>query len=121
MELQSISPNTVRMQHKGVHRRPTFLREWRHNAGFKLADAAERLGFRDHTQLSKIERGVSKYNQELLENAAELYGCTEVDLLARAPGEKPDIFTIWPRLTAEQKNYAEEMLLGITRVHKRPQ
>jgi transcriptional regulator with XRE-family HTH domain len=121
MEAPCLLPDTVRMAHTGGKWRKTFLREWRKHAGFKLHQAAAELGYEDHTQLSKIERGVSPYNQDIIEAAAQLYDCTAVDILARSPKEQPDLFTMWPRLTEEQKAYAAATLSGIANVPKRPQ
>lgn len=50
-----------------------------------------------HGNLSKIERGLVPYNQELLETLAELYRCEPVDLLIRDPSEPESIWSIWDR------------------------
>lgn len=65
-------------------RHPTFLAAWRKKAGLTQMDAAEALDF-DQSKFSKTERGNVPYDQDFLENCAELYGCTVVDLLARDP------------------------------------
>lgn len=65
-------------------RRKTFLREWRKYCRLSQEAAAESL---DLTQgnLSKIERGEVPYNQDFLERAATVYGCTAADLLSVNP------------------------------------
>lgn len=40
-----------------------------------------------HGQLSKIERGLHPYSQNVLEVAALEYGCTVVDILSRPPSD----------------------------------
>jgi transcriptional regulator with XRE-family HTH domain len=69
--------------------RRTYLREYRERAGLSQVDAAEQLGYADHSTLSKIENGHNPYNQELLENAAKLYKCSVFELLFIDP-DKPD-------------------------------
>lgn len=64
--------------------RRTFLREWREFRSLSQEKAADRLNI-DRTTLSKIERALVPYNQVLLENAAEAYGCEPADLLMRDP------------------------------------
>lgn len=46
-------------------------------------------------QLGRIERGDQPYNQDLLEALADLYGCTEADLLMRDPSAPNAIWSIW--------------------------
>lgn len=58
----------------------TFLREWREFRGLTQQEATERLEIEQPT-LSKIERGLTPYNQDLLERAALAYGCDPSDLL----------------------------------------
>lgn len=71
-------------------RKKTYLREWRKEAGRTLEQAAEHLHM-THGQLSKIERGLQPYNQDLLEALSELYMCDVVDLIYRPPGVVHDI------------------------------
>jgi transcriptional regulator with XRE-family HTH domain len=76
--------------------RPTFIRQWRQHRGKTLVQIAEQLHM-THGQLSRIERGLQPYNQELLEKLAELYRCDVVDLLIRNPAEPESIWSIWDR------------------------
>ncbi len=77
-------------------RHKTYLREWRNHRGKKLVPVAEHLHM-THGQLSRIERGLQPYNQELLEALADLYMCDVVDLLIRDPSEPEAIWTLWDR------------------------
>lgn len=66
--------------------RPSNLRQWRESAGKTLEDAAAKFHL-THGQLSRIERGLSPWNQKVLEMAALEYGCSILDLLVNEPGE----------------------------------
>lgn len=68
-----------------------------------LREAGHKLGFADHTELSKIERGLQQYTQSLLEGSAKLYQCSVLDLLTRAPGEDDDLFTTWENLSEAER------------------
>lgn len=76
--------------------RPTFLRQWRKSKGKTLEAIAEHLHM-THGQLSRIERGLQPYNQELLERLADLYMCDPVDLLIRDPSDPESIWSLWDR------------------------
>ena len=71
-----------------------------------------------HGQLSRIERGLQPYNQELLERLAELYRCDVVDLLIRDPSEPTNIWSIWDRAKPGERrqivNVAEALVKGRT-------
>jgi hypothetical protein len=69
---------------------PTYLRAWRQKAKLSLEKAAAEMGYRDHTMLSKIERGQQPYQQEILEAAAKLYGTTVWALLYCPPDIPPE-------------------------------
>ena len=64
--------------------RPSNLRLWREDAGKTLEEVAEKMGL-SHGQLSRVERGLSPWNQKILETAALEYRCSVVDLLENAP------------------------------------
>lgn len=100
--------------HMGKKRwKRTYLREWRLHAKLTQAQAAEELGYADHTMLSKVERADEKYSQELLENAAELYGCTVFQLLYQRPEDEESPHAIIERLDDRQKKRAVPHLRAI--------
>lgn len=85
--------------------RPTHLRDWRLYKGLTLEQAAGRLDI-DYTTLGRIERGLVPYNQGLLEQAAEAYGCQPGDLLNVNPlkeGQVVDLITVLQKATPEQR------------------
>lgn len=92
--------------------RRTFLQEWRDHKGMTLEEAGPEVGL-SHSQLSRIERGESPYNQRLLEAAAELYGCTPNDLITRGPNEAEEIFGLWHQLDTPQRQQAARVLRAL--------
>ena len=80
----------------------TYLRQWRQHRGETLVGAGAKLGL-SHGQLSRIERGKQPYSQDLLEGAAELYGCEPADLLVRDPSEAVDIRAIWAAAPEDER------------------
>jgi len=84
-------------------RHKTFLREWRAHRGKTLVAVAEYLHM-THGQLSRIERGLQPYNQELLEKLADLYMCDVVDLLIRDPSDPEGMWTIWDKAKPAVRN-----------------
>lgn len=70
------------------------LRQWREHRSKTLVQVAEFLHM-THGNLSKIERGIVPYNQELLERLAELYMCEPADLIVRDPTDPHDIWSVW--------------------------
>lgn len=80
----------------GKRFRQTFMRQWRQHRDKTLVQVAEELHV-THGYLSKVERGLQPYNQELLERLADIYRCAPVDLLIRDPSEPTSIWSIWDR------------------------
>jgi transcriptional regulator with XRE-family HTH domain len=95
----------------------THLREWREFRKITLEDAGAEFGI-THGQLSKIERGVSPYNQRLLEAAARLYGCTVIDLLTRGPNEAQDLFSAYAGLDQDGKRQAARLVDALRKPHR---
>lgn len=95
-------PDTVCMAGKRRH----FLRAWRKhpNVGNErtLVEVAEYLGM-THGNLSKIERGLVPYNEELLDALADLYGVEPVDLLIRDPSDPERMWSIWQQAKPGQR------------------
>ncbi len=92
--------------------RPTFLRQWRKHRAKTLVQVAEALHI-THGQLSKIERGLQPYNQELLERLAELYMCAPVDLLIRDPSEPANIWSIWDQAQPGERRQIESVAAAL--------
>lgn len=95
-------------------RHRTFLRQWREHRGKKLVPVAEHLHM-SHSQLSRIERGLQPYNQELLEELADLYMCDVVDLLIRDPSDPEGLWSITDQLKPIQRQQLVEFAKVLAR------
>lgn len=99
-------------------RRQTRIRDWREHAGLsmpQLCKALEAQGFHvTDGHLSRVERGVTGYSQELLEALASHYQITPGDLLDGEPGaryeERPPELTLWASLDFDERSKAVQML-----------
>jgi len=74
-------PKRVRARH--------FVREWREKLYPNQTDAEEALGW-SQSKVSRLESGRTPYNQDDLEHAAEVFGCSPSDLLSGPPGQASD-------------------------------
>lgn len=74
--------------------RPTHIRQWRLYRGYTLERLAEMVGT-THATLSRVERGLHPYNQELLELIAEALSTDAASLIMRDPSKADAIWTIW--------------------------
>jgi transcriptional regulator with XRE-family HTH domain len=82
-----------RVRRPKLARRRTFLREWREHRALTQDQAAERIGVTQAT-LSRVERGVTPYDQDMLERIAFAYLCEPADLLVRNPLDKDAVWSI---------------------------
>jgi transcriptional regulator with XRE-family HTH domain len=94
--------------HPKKPRRRTFLKQWREKAGLNQEQAADRIGL-TQSQLSRIERGDSPYNQDFLERAAEAYQCDPADLLMRDPSKKDAMWSIVDQLKVATPEQQEDV------------
>lgn len=67
--------------------RRTFIREWREYAGKTLAEMAVAVDYNEG-YLSDLEKGIRRYNQDLLEQIADFVGVPTTYLLSRKPPVK---------------------------------
>lgn len=100
---------------------PTFLRPWRKHRGYTLERASEMIGI-THGLLSKIERQIKPYNQQILESAAKAYGCSTGDLLTVDPSvpgvaAEVEIRNLYRQATPERREIAEDVLKPKPRAH----
>jgi transcriptional regulator with XRE-family HTH domain len=91
---------------KEPRHRPTFIRQWRKHRGYSLDVLADRVPM-DKGNLSKIERGLLPYNQELLERLAEALSTDAASLLMRDPTNQDAIWSIWDRASAVERAQLE--------------
>lgn len=69
-------------------RRRHFFREWR-ELRFPIQGAAEEALGWSQSKVSRLESGRTPYNQDDLEHAAEVFGCSPADLISRPPDQEP--------------------------------
>lgn len=86
---------------------PHFLRQWREHRGKTLEDVGEAVGM-SHAQLGRIERRLQKYNQELLEALAELYGTDPASLIMRNPTKEDAMWSLWDQAEIGQRQEIEK-------------
>lgn len=79
-------------------------------------DVADRLEI-DRSTISRIERGESPYDQDILERLALVYGCDPEDLLAINPLGEDSMRVVWsslrrapPEVRARALGYIEALL-----------
>lgn len=96
-------------------RHKTYLRQWRNKSGKTLEQVADHLHM-SHSQLSRIERGKQPYNQELLEELADLYMCDVVDLLIRDPSEPESMWTLWERAKPGERRQIRSVAEALLRI-----
>ena len=68
----------------GLELHPTYLLEWRKFRDMKLEDVGRLMGI-DKTAISRIERGLTPYDQIHLQQMSEIYRATIPDLLYTDP------------------------------------
>lgn len=78
-----MAPKTKPKRERAKH----FFREWRESRFPNQLDAEEALGW-SQSKISRLEKGVTPYDQDDLEHAAAVFGCSIVDLISRPPGGK---------------------------------
>lgn len=88
--------------------RVTFIRQWRLHRHMSLDQLAERVPM-DKGNLSKIERGLLPYNQELLERLADALMTDPASLLMRDPSNNSAIWSIWDQASQGERVQLESV------------
>lgn len=100
---------------KGEHRyHPTFIRQWREKKGLSLDALAARVPM-DKGNLSKVERGLLPYNQEMLERLSDALDTEPASLLMRDPSAPEPIWSIWDRAKPGQRLQISEVAAALVR------
>ena len=76
------------------HRQRWFLKEWRKHRGLSQEKLAERLGIYKG-DVSNLETGKRRYNQDILAALAQALECEPADLIMRDPSSSDSIWSIW--------------------------
>lgn len=96
-------------------RKATYIRQWRLKRGFTLDQMVGRmaeLGVETTgASLSRIERGVQPYSQDILEAIAEALGRAPADLIENNPDlPEAEIFDLLRHLDDRETRQAESVL-----------
>lgn len=101
-----------------IKHRLTFIRQWRHHRGYSLDQLAARVPM-DKGNLSKIERGLLPYNQDLLEHLADALMTDVASLLIRDPTQHDAIWSIWDRASLGERAQIESVAAALVSAQKR--
>lgn len=88
--------------------RPNFIREWRKHRHLSLEQLAARVPM-DKGNLSKVERSLLPYNQEMLERLAEALMTDPASLIMRDPTAPEAIWSIWDRASPGVRRQIESV------------
>jgi transcriptional regulator with XRE-family HTH domain len=96
-------------------RKPTYIRAWRDERGYTLDDMVGRmdvLGVKiTGASLSRIERGIQPYSQDILEAIAEALNVTVAQLTEHNPKMPPaKIYDFLKHLNADEAKQADAVL-----------
>lgn len=98
--------------------RRTFLREWRVHRDLTQEALADAMGISE-AYLSDIENGKKRYNQEMMEKAAQALDTTPADIISRPPAENEatsvDIWALWNSLDPEDRQRAAVIISTLKR------
>lgn len=92
--------------------KPPFIREWRQLRDFSLEYVAANVPM-DKGNLSKVERGLLPYNQEMLERLGDILGTDPGNLVSRDPTKEGKVIDLVQRLDSAQLEQAERVLTAL--------
>ena len=72
----------------------------------------------DKSNLSKVERGILPYNQEMLERLADALMTDPASLLMRDPTEPGAIWSIWERASKGERQQIEAVAKALVSTDK---
>jgi transcriptional regulator with XRE-family HTH domain len=104
--MQSVAMAAFPKPHRQRHRH--FIKEWRRYRGLTQEQLAERLDM-SRPNFSRIERGLTPYNQDVLEMMAEALRCEPADLLMRDPNSP-----VWSLYDAFREIPADRQSMALT-------
>jgi transcriptional regulator with XRE-family HTH domain len=104
------------MAAKPIHR-PTYIRQWRQHRGYSLDKLADMVPM-DKSNLSKVERGILPYNQEMLERLADALMTDAASLIMRDPTRDGAIWSIWERASQGERVQIEAIAQALIAARK---
>lgn len=96
-----VTPHHLYMARKQY--KPTFIRQWRTHRGYTLERLAEMIGT-THATLSRVERGIHPYNQEMLELLADALMTDAASLIMRDPTKPSALWSIWDQAKPAERD-----------------
>lgn len=99
-------PKRDRMKH--------YFREWREKRALTQDQAMEILGW-SQSKISRLESGVTPYNQDDLEAAAEAYGCRIIDLIICSSNDEDEFRNILNAMNEKTREQALSILKTLAR------
>lgn len=98
-----------------------YIRAWRKARDMSLADLAAQVGM-DKGNLSKVERGLLPYHQEMMEKIAAALRCEAADLIQReGPGAPESIHAVAVRASERVKRQLALIAETLIREDEAPQ
>lgn len=91
---------------------PTRLRAWREHAELTIEQLAEKAGTTGAT-ISRLERGLQPYGQELFERIAKVFDRPAADIIDRDPGESETIESVMAGMSESTRAYGLAMLKAL--------
>jgi transcriptional regulator with XRE-family HTH domain len=89
-----------------------YIREWRKKRGLTQGALADAMAV-DRTLVNKVETGAHRYNQDFLEGAATVLGCSTAELLVRNPADTYGFWAEYDRLSATEQERVRDFVLGL--------
>jgi transcriptional regulator with XRE-family HTH domain len=99
---------------KASPRRLHFIADWRRHRDLTQAALGAALGI-SKASISRIERSIQPYNQDLLEAVAEVLQTEPASLLTRRPEESDPVLSVWERIPKPRRRQALAVLEALAR------
>jgi transcriptional regulator with XRE-family HTH domain len=99
---------------KGSPRRRHFIAEWRRHRQFSQAALGAELGI-SKASVSRIERCIQPYTQDILEGVADVLDTEPGTLLSCKPEESDTLFSVWERIPKSGRRQALAVLEALAR------
>lgn len=91
-------------------KRTFYLKEWRQHRELTQEQLAERAGI-STSHLANVERGVKRYNEDILEGLAQALQCEPWELIGRNPSlPDAEVTRIWQRIPPAVRPQAQRTL-----------
>jgi transcriptional regulator with XRE-family HTH domain len=99
---------------KSSPRRRHFIADWRRHRGLSQTALGDALGI-SKASISRIERSVQPYTQDLLEAVAEIFQVEPAVLLTYRPKETAPLLSVWERIPQPRRRQALAVLEALAR------